>query len=44
MEELYAGLFRAMNRFGKLRIGELFSDMTKMNLQDLSETVSNITK
>ena len=29
MEELYAGLFRAMNRFGKLRIGELFSDMTK---------------
>ena len=35
MEELYAGLFRAMNRFGKLRIGELFSDMTKMNLQDL---------
>lgn len=29
MEELYAGLFRAMNRFGKLRIGDLFSDMTK---------------
>ena len=29
MEELYAGLFRVMNRFGKLRIGELFSDMTK---------------
>ena len=25
---MYAGLFRAMNRFGKLRI-ELFSDMTK---------------
>ena len=29
MEGVYAGLFRAMNRFGKLRIGELFSDMTK---------------
>ena len=29
MEELYAGLFRAMNRFRKLRIGDLFSDMTK---------------
>ena len=29
MEELYAGLFRAMNRFGKLRIGELFSDDKK---------------
>ena len=29
MEELYVGLFRAMNRFRKLRIGDLFSDMTK---------------
>ena len=43
MEELYAGLFRAMNRFGKLRIGELFSDMTKsdgMMLWTISQSVS----
>lgn len=29
MEELYTDLFRAMNHLRKLRIGDLFSDMTK---------------
>mgnify|MGYP006982963774 CR=1 FL=1 len=34
MEELYAGLFRAMNRFGKLRIGDLVFRYDKKRRHD----------